>query len=130
MDIFSTYAVDEDKELNGTWRTIGDSKFKVARSNNENYVKLLAKKVEENREVLERGDEEARSLDRKIIIDIMAEAILLDWQNVTYKGAGMPYSKDNAKELLAHREFRREIARMSDEFSAYKAKLEEEAVKN
>lgn len=130
MDIFSTYAVDETKEQSGTWMEVGDAKFLVARAGNKSYVKLLGKEVEKNQKSLDRKDEAADALSDKIMIDVLAETILLGWENVSYKGKPMEYSKVNAKELLSHKEFRREIMKLADDFNAFKAAQEAEEVKN
>lgn len=130
MDIFSTYAVDEAKEQNGTWLEVGDAEFLVARSGNKAYVKLLGKEVERNQKVLDRKDDKADEVSDKIMIDVLAATILLDWKNVSYKGESLPYSKDNAKTLLAHKEFRHEIMKLSSDFNSYKLAQEAEEVKN
>lgn len=130
MDIFSTYAVDEGKELNGTWMEVGDSKFLVARAGNKHYVKMLGKMVETNQKALDRKDDAADALSDKIIIDVMAKTVLLGWENVSYQGQVMLYSEENAKTLLALKEFRREVMKLSDDFNSFKAQQEAEAVKN
>lgn len=130
MDIFSTYAVDETKEQTGTWMEVGDAKLLVARAGNKNYVKLLGKEVEKNQKSLDRKDDAADALSDKIMIDVLAETVLLGWENVSYKGAQMEYSKANAKEILSHKEFRREVMKLADDFNAFKLEQEAEAVKN
>lgn len=130
MDIFNTYAVDETKELSGTWQPLGDSEFLVARAGNKAYVKLLGKEVERNQKALDMKDEAADALSDQIMINVMAETVLLGWKNVKFKGEVMEYSKENARTLLTIKDFRREIAKFSEDFNAYKAAKEEEAVKN
>ena len=75
MDIFNTYAVDEVKELNGTWVPLGDAKFLVARAGNKAYVKMLGKEVERNQKALDVKDEAADALSDRIMIDVIAETI-------------------------------------------------------
>lgn len=130
MDIFNTYAVDETKELNGTWMPLGDSKFLVARAGNKAYVKLLGKEVERNQKALDAKDDAADALSDRIMIDVLVQTVLLGWENVSYQGKPLEYSKENAKMILAHKEFRREIMKLSDDFNAFKAAKEEEEVKN
>lgn len=130
MDIFSTYAVDEAKEQSGTWMEIGDAKFLVARAGNKNYAKLISKEIERNQKALDRKDEAADALSDKIMIKVIAETILLGWENVSYKGKPLEYSKEAAGTLLAHKEFRREIMKLSDDFNAFKCEQEAEVVKN
>lgn len=130
MDIFSTYAVDETKEQSGTWMEVGDAKFLVARAGNKNYVKMLGKEVEKNQKALDRKDDAADALSDKIMIDVLASTILLGWENVSFKGETLEYSKENAKMLLALKEFRREIMKLADDFNAFKLAKEAEEVKN
>lgn len=130
MDIFNTYAVDEAKELNGTWMPLGDAKFLVARAGNKAYVKMLAKEVERNQKALDMKDEAADELSDRIMIDVLAKTILLGWENVSFQGKSLEYSEENVKMVLKHKEFRRQIAQMADDFSAFKAAKEEEDVKN
>lgn len=130
MDIFSTYAVDEEKELNGTWKEVGDAKFLVARAGNKNYVKMLGKLVETNQQALDRKDDTSDTLSDKIMIEVMANTILLGWVNVSYKGQPLTYSEENAKLVLGEKEFRRLVMKLSDDFNSFKAAQEAEAVKN
>jgi hypothetical protein len=127
VDIFATYAVDEAKEVTGAGVVIGDSTFKVARAGNKHYVRMLQKEVEKHQKALDVKDENADALSDRIMIDVIAETILLGWSNVSYKGKPMEYSKANAKELLSHREFRIEIMKRADDFSNFQASFEEEA---
>jgi len=130
VDIFNTYAVDEAKELNGTLMPVGDAKFLVARAGNKAYIKMLSKEVERNQKALDMKDDNADALSDRIMIDVMAKTILLGWENVEFQGKPLEYSEENAKMVLGHKEFRREIAKLSDDFSAFKAAKEEEDVKN
>ena len=51
--------------------------------------------------------------------EAMAETILLGWENLSYQGELLPYSKENAMKLLAIRSFRDDITRLSEQGSAY-----------
>lgn len=130
MDIFKAYAVDETKEETGTWMEIGDAGFLIARAGNRKYIKLLSKEVERNQKALDCKDKAADELSDKIMVDVIARTILLDWKNVQYQDKALEYSVDNAKMLLAHKDFRREVMRLADDFSAYKLAKDEEDEKN
>jgi len=58
------------------------------------------------------------------MIDVMAETILLGWSGVSFKGVDMPYTLDNAKTLLAVKDFRKHVAGLADQMDAYKVKAE------
>lgn len=125
-DIFEHYATDEKAELEGVWRPMGTGQVKVARANNNNYIELLNKLIEEHGQALDGNSPAAIELNKKVMIRVFAETILLDWKDLGYKGKPLPYSLDNAKMLLQHADFRNKVSALSNEFSAYKAKQEEE----
>jgi hypothetical protein len=126
LDIFAQYATDETLENDGVW--IGN--FLVARSGNRQYVKVLTAAVDKNKVALDVKGDEAEKLSDKIMIDTLAESVLLGWKDVGYKGAPLEYTKANARMLLAHKDFRREVAKMAEDISSFKATLEGEQEKN
>jgi hypothetical protein len=130
LDIFEAYATDETAEVNGTWQQLNGADFLVARAGNRNYAKKLTDLVERNQKALDRKDEAADKLSDQIMIDVLAETILLGWKNVSFKGKELPYSVANAKTLLAVKDFRREVLKMADDVAQFRAKLEEEQAKN
>lgn len=130
MDIFATYAVNEEKESKGVWCEIGDSKFLVARAGNKDYVKMLTKEVNRNKRALDRKDAAAEKLNEELMVKIMAKTILLGWEDVEYKGKKLEYSVENAEMILAHDEFRRQIMVEAEDFSKFKAVQDEEDAKN
>lgn len=130
LDIFSQYATNETAENEGVWVPHGDAKFLVARAGNRKYVKQLQSAVEKNQKLLDKKDDAADKLSDKIMIDVMADTILLGWEDVGFKGETLDYTKDNAKMLLAVKDFRREVAKWSDDINLFKAEKEQEQEKN
>lgn len=130
MDIFASYATDEKKELEGSWQSLGDAEFLVARANNRNYVRALSAAIEKNQALLDKQDKAADKLSDGIMASVFADTILLDWKKVKYRGKDFAYSKENARIALSHKDFRREIATLAENINAYRAKLEDEQVKN
>lgn len=127
VDIFAQYATDENLENNGTWFPLsGDARLLVARSGNRKYGKALTKHVELNRASLDLGGDTADALSDSIMVDVLAESILLGWENVAFKGADMPYSVENAKTLLAIKDFRKQVVQFADNVEGYKYKQESE----
>lgn len=127
LDIFAQFATDEALEENGTWFDIGgDARILVARSGNRKYGKLLTKEVERARKVLDLNDEVADKRSEEIMVGVIAETILLGWEGVKFKGKDIEYSVENAKQLLAIKDFRKLVAQYSDDVSAYKLKEAEE----
>jgi len=127
LDIFARFATDETLEENGTWFPIGGgARVLVARSGNRKYAKLLTREVERNKKALDLNDDAADKLSEEIVIGVIAETILLGWEDVTFKGKALEYSVANAKKLLALKDFRKTVAQFADDVSAFKFKETEE----
>lgn len=125
MDVYQQYATDEVKELEGVWRDVGDSKVLVARAGNRKYARLLGELVESNQAALDAKTDASAALSDKIMIDVAAQTVLLGWTNVTFKSKDpLPYSVENARTLLAVKDFRQLISKLSNEFEAYRAAQE------
>lgn len=125
LDLFSQFASDETLENNGAWQDIGgDSKLLVARAGNRKYAKLLTKLVEKNKRVLDGNDDAADAKSDEIMVQVIAETLLLGWEGITYKGKELPYSIDNAKLVLGMKEFRKVVAKLAEDQDAYKVQEE------
>jgi len=130
MDIFATYATDESKEENGVWMELGDAKLLIARSGNPKYTKIFEAAYKKNKRLLDRADEAADELAKKLFIDATARSVLLGWENVSFQGQPMTYSVENAKILLGHKDFYNEVTKMSQDLTAYKMVQDEDVEKN
>ena len=130
LDIFAQFATDETLENNGTWVELGEAKFLIARSGNRKYAKLLSKAVERNQKTLDLKNDAADKLSEQIMIDVIAEAILLGWEDVGFKGQALTYSIDNAKLLLSVKDFRAQIMKLAEDAEAFKVKEEVDQAKN
>ena len=126
MDIFAAFATDEKLEAEGKWFPLSkDAKVLVARSGNQRYVTALRDKAKEAQLDLASG-EEADQLAEEILIDVMAETVLLGWKGITDKGAEVPYSVAQAKAYLKIKDFRRKVQGFSENFEAFRLKAEVE----
>lgn len=127
LDVFAQYATDETLENNGTWVEIGGgAKLLIARSGNRKYLKMLGREVERHKKVLDAGDDAADDKNEQIMIDVLASTILLGWEGITFKGKALEYSVDNARKLLALRDFRAMVARLADDIEHFRIKEEAE----
>ncbi len=126
FDIFTEFATDENLEKNGAVVKLGkDSSLLIARAGNRAYAKAITKAVEASRADLDGDDEAAADLSDKIMIDVMAETILLGWDNVSFKGADLgAYTQEKAKTLLEVKDFRKLVAQHADNMENYKVKAE------
>lgn len=127
MDIFDNFATDEKKELEGAWFPLSKSaRVLIARAGNENYVHVLRKKLEASGIDLGGTTKEDEQAAEIVFVDVMANTILLGWEGLTFKGEPLPYSIENARKLLAVKDFRKKVSGFADNFEAFKAKAEKD----
>lgn len=126
FDIFEAFATDENLENNGTTFPVGKgSTLVVARAGNKRYARAITKAVEARKAELEGDDDAASAVSDEIMIDVMANTILLGWTGLSFKGQDMgAYSVEKAKSLLAVKDFRKHVAGLSDTMAAFKVKAE------
>ena len=122
---------DEKLEVEGVVRQLGGGAFiKVARENNDNYVREITDLVEANRELLDSGTPEAQELDKQLVIEAMAKTILVDFE-VALDGKKLKYSFENAVKVLSdNKDFRRLVVAESRKFENYKLAKEKKQGKN
>jgi hypothetical protein len=131
MDIFESFATDESKENEGVWTDIGPAaKLKLARSGNRKYARLLSRKVEAAGRTLDLKNDQSDDMSDQIMIEVLANTVLLGWDGITYKGQALPYSLDNAKMLLGVKDFRSLVVKLSSDIDTYKKAKEDAAIKN
>lgn len=130
MDIIATFTTDEKLEAEGKWFPLSKTaKVLVARSGNDKYMSVLRQKMKEAQIDLSAG-EEAEKLAEDVLIDVMAETLLLGWEGITQDGKPVPYSREQARTYLRIKDFRKKIAGFSDNFEAFRAKAEAEQGKD
>lgn len=131
MDLFTTFATDEVKELEGVEVPLGDGTLTIARAENPRFQTRLLELLEENREKLTTlPEKEAKALDRDLLSQAIAETILLGWTKMTYKKKSLKYSVENAKMVLKHGDFKRMVMRHANNFQLFRAEAEEKDEKN
>ena len=127
MDIFAAFATDEKLEVEGHWFNLSKTaRVRVARSGNPQYIKLLRKKLDENRIDLDSQGDEANEVAEKLMINVLADTILLGWEDIQFQGKPMEYSPMNARLLLQMKDFRKKIVGFSESFEAFKIKAQED----
>ena len=126
LDIFAKYATDETLENQGSWVPVGGgAKILVARESSPAFVEKLNEVHERYKVALSVEGEESNKFGTKLLVDIMAETLLLGWEGVAFKGQEFPYSRENAKTLLAIKDFRKVVQDASRNLDNFRAKLEE-----
>lgn len=144
IDIFNTFATDEECEKNGVETTIdgcGPTKFRIAKEGNDNYDKLLRTLYKKNKQTLTppKGNKAAEALAqqkmKEIQVELYARTILLGWDTpILFQGQKLEYSLENARKLLSIRPFRAKVTELAsgeELFLAVKpAEEDEEEQKN
>lgn len=133
MDLFSTFATDEKLEIEGRWVPF-DTKtsFKIARAYNKHFSRLFTRLYNSNKLAIQSKGKEAEELSERIMCEVMAKTILLDWKGpVAIKGEDLgTYSVEAAQKALMLKGFREWVQAQADEVSAYKVEQDEEDSKN
>ena len=131
MDILKSFGTDSKKETEGVWIDIGpDCSILVARAATRAYGRALTKEVEKYKVALGTKDDVADDTSDMIMCKVMAEHILLGWKGLSYDGAPLEYSKENAAKVLAIKDFRKVVMGHADDLANFKAQAEEATVKN
>jgi hypothetical protein len=132
MDVFADFATDEEKEVNGVWKEISPgTEVLVARLGNKKYARVLSALVEQHQRVLDLKNEVAEKLSDQIMVEATAQAVLLDWRgDFKFKKTALPYSLENAKTVLAVKDFRALIQKLAGAFDSYRVAQEEAQVKS
>ena len=127
-DFFKQFASDEKMEIEGRWvEHDTETSFLVARSGNKHFNRLFSKLYQKNKVVLESKGDAAEAKSDEIMVETCAKTILLGWKgNVVFDGKDLPYTVENAKKLLALKDFRRVVASYADDFDSFKAVQEAE----
>lgn len=126
MDIFDTYATDETAEIEGRWFPL-DKKTKVlvARTGNPNYLRILRHRMKDAQIDVDDQSEDNEKLVTDLVIETMAETILLGWKGLTLKKEELAYSKANAMKVLSIRGFRDRISGIAGKLESFRVKEEE-----
>lgn len=131
LDLFAEFATVENAEVDGVEVEYKGVTFIIARSGNRKYGKALTALVNKNQRVLDQKDDSADKKSDEIMIDVIAQHILKGWKgDIMFKGQPLPYSVENAKKVLAIRDFRAEVMKMADDRENYRVKEVEEQEKN
>jgi hypothetical protein len=90
----------------------------------------MAQQYESHKTLLESKDTEAANAKvQEMFRHALASCVLLDFENVDYKG-NSTYSYENAHAMLGHRDFRELVEKEANKFESYKIEQLEADAKN
>lgn len=135
MDL-SKFKADRTAEDEGVWVALdGDdngAQIKLARIGNRRYREAMQRRMKPYRRALRAGTLDEATAER-VTAEVLAETVLLDWQDLALDGVALAYSPDRARTLLldpALRDFRDLIVEMATDIELYRQQDQEEAEKN
>ena len=130
MDIDSAFA-NPEVEKEGVWVDYRDgSKVKVARIGNPNFTRLQDAKLKAHRRKQRAGTMESE-LETRLLCEVIAKTILLDWKGFTEAGKEFKYSESRAFNLLVERiDFRNEIVEFATSEENFHRGEQEDSEKN
>jgi hypothetical protein len=128
MDI-SKFQTNKSAEEDGVWVDVdgNGTRIKVARINNARYKKYFQKITKPYKRQIRNGTL-SEDLAEKLLVDALANTILLDWKGFTKEGQDFPYSVDNARSFLAESaDFRDLVSDAATEMETFRTAEIEEA---
>lgn len=125
MDIFEHFATDSLAETEGRELKLSKTaKLLVARASNRRHADAIRKAVEAGKIDLNDNSEQGNEVAEEVMIDIMADTILLGWSGISYQGRVVEYSPEMARTLLRIKDFRAKVNAFANNFENFKAKGE------
>ena len=130
LDLFKDFATNVSAEEQGAWEEYGQgAEFLIGRANNKGYNKLLTRAFEKNKRLLDTKGDAAEAKAEELIVDVMSKTILLGWRgDFLWAGQRLEYTPENARTMLAVKDFRRWVSSKAEDFERFKLAQEEEDV--
>ncbi len=131
FDIKKNYGTDKEKEIEGVWEDISeDARVLVARSENPEYRKRWRRIPRPIRQQITSGSLGDSQTD-DILCRLLADTVLLDWEDIAEGGKKVVYSKENAYRLMReYPDFRELVWDLSRDLSRFRAGEIRETAKN
>ncbi len=124
------FRTDQKLEEDGKWEDFGDGcKLLIARAGNKKWKDCWKKISKPYRKQIKRETISETKAD-ELIIEAMAMAILLDWENLRDGKELIEYSKENAIKVLSIPDFREIVSEISQSMENYQNELDEEDKEN
>jgi hypothetical protein len=84
MSLYKKFANDKELEVGGVWAEFDEGielKMRRAGGANERYMKTLQRKLEPHQRKLRTGERLAYDLNRRLLAESYAEAVVCDWRS-------------------------------------------------
>ncbi len=104
MSLDTSFGTNETYENDGVWFDYGDKigKFLLARAggSNKRFAKTKERLMRSIRRRMSAGASVTEDEQRKVLINIYAEAVVLDWTGVKEFGEELAYNRENVVHVL------------------------------
>lgn len=131
MDL-NTFKTDVKKSDEGVWCPVDTTTdIKIARYGNRTFQRALKRVMKPHKVMIDRGTLDDDMAD-KLLVEAMAEGILIDWRGMTENGAPLEYTKSEAIKVLLNKElrdFRELVVSLSQDMQLFRDEEIEEAEK-
>lgn len=132
MDI-NRIKTDVIKENDGTWVDfIVGIRLKIARARNPKYNEMIRNLTQDMRIDMRDGKFDADGFN-EVLIQVRANTVLLDWENIEEEGVPVVYSPEKAIEYFKNpelKDFYTFVVAISESSDAYKKDLIKDSEKN
>ena len=120
---FNSFKTDLGREDGGVWVDLdATARVKIARTGNSRYRDLLRAKLKPHRRAIQ-AETLSDDIADRLLAEVMAETVLLDWQGLTENGEPVAYSTAKARELLsdpALKDFRELIGQLAGDMELFR----------
>lgn len=120
MDVKQMFGTNKKKEEEGVWVRAGDgAEFKIARANNTVAMKMSTELMRPYRH-LQRINKVPKDVQEEVGLEVLSQAILLDWKGVKEGDVEIPFSPEAAKRLFkAYPDFADFVAGYAQEHTVF-----------
>lgn len=133
MNLIQKYGTDVSLEEEGVWVDYGDGvEVKIARWGNSTFRRVYARLTRPYKEQMRR-ESLAPEIDKRIMDQVIAESIVLDWKGVDLGHGEIPHNQAAALEVMARKDlkdFRADIVTASQAAETFRIEEIEEDSKN
>ncbi len=130
LDLNRHFQLKEGADTTGVPIEIQDAKIWIRRSGNPSFIRALAQVQRQHATAVLR-DELKDEEDLDLTVKLMAEHILVNWENIQVDGEDLPYSVENAEMVLRRFQlFREEISHRASNLATFREVALDEAGKD
>lgn len=120
LNVFKTDTVKTDE---GVWCPIdSETDIKIARYGNKVFQRAFQREMKPYKQLIDRGALDDDTAD-KILVNAIAEGILLDWRGMKKNGEDLPYSRSAAIDILLDkslRDFRALVVELAQDMQLFR----------